>query len=351
MLVMLFFLANIVVLALATPGSWWLSGYDAKLTGNNERRDFMRRAIRCGITLLLVELAFWSLWRCWRYDDRASGMAYLIFTLPLVLLWVHCLGELCGHTFHRLIDPEDHREFDPHKSRRDLDMLAGLVRNGRKEEAIQLCQMLKESGDVSVLTLNTMLEHLGVKPDDVPKSRPLTEAHQLRSQGKLSEAEAKLNSLLVENPANVDAALMLMRLYAEDLHRSDKAGEVLRSLEQQPHIAPAHIEFARRSINEWCHPPAKEVVAEALPESLDELLAKGYFGTAIEILEQKIREQPADFDLWLKLAETHVRHCDNLKRAEKIMQQLEANPAFSPGQIQFAKTKLKEWREARLQHH
>ncbi len=345
---MLFFLANIVVLALATVASWWLSGYDAKLTGENERKDFIRRAIRCGITLFLVELTFWSLWRYWRYGDQASGMAYLIFALPLVLLWCGCLGELCSHAFHGLIDPEDRRRFDPHKSRRDLDMLASLVRNGRKEEAIQLCRMLQESGDVSVATLDTMLERLGVKPDDAPMPKPLAEAYQLRSRGKLSEAEAMLNSLLMANPANVDAALMLMRLYAQDLHRSDKASEVLRSLEQQPHIARAHIEFARRSIDEWSHPSVKQIVAEAQPESLDALLAKGYFGTAIEMLEQKAREQPSDFDSSLKLAETHARYCGNIKRAEKIIQQIEANPAFSPEQIKLAETKLKEWREARL---
>ena len=346
---MLFFLANSVVLTLATLASWWLSGYDAKLTGEDERKDFIRRAIRCGITLFLVELAFWTLWRYWRYGDQASGMAYLIFVLPLALLWVGCLSEWCAHGFHGLIDPEDRRRFDPHKSRRDLDMLATLVQSGRKEEAIQLCQMLKESGDVSVATLDTLLEHLGVKPDDAPKSRPLTEACRLRSRGKLSEAEAMLNSLLAENPANVDAALMLIRLFAQDLRRSDKASEVLRSLEQQPTIARAHIEFVRRSIDEWSHPGAKEVVHEVQPESLEELLAKGYFGTAIDRLEQKIREQPSDFDTWLKLAETHARHCGNIKRAEKIIQQIEANPAFSPEQIQLARTRLKEWREAGLQ--
>jgi predicted Zn-dependent protease len=174
----------------------------------------------------------------------------------------------------------------------------------------------------------------------------LVEAYRLRSQGKLNEAEAMLNSLLAENPAHVDAALMLMRLYAEDMRRSDKAYEVLRSLERQPHIPSAHIEFARRSINEWSHPRAKKVVVEAQPEALDEMLAKGYFGTAIEVLEQKIKEQPSNFDLWLKLAETHGQHCGNRKRAEKIIQQMEANSAFSPEQIQFARTKLKEWREA-----
>ena len=142
---------------------------------------------------------------------------------------------------------------------------------------------------------------------------------------------------------------MLMRLYARDMNRGDKACEVLQSLERQPQVARDHIEFARRSINEWSHPGAKEEIAEARPESVDELLAKGYFGTAIEILEQKIRQQPADFDSWLKLAETHACHCGHIKQAEKIVQRIEANPAFSSEQTQLAGTKLKEWREAKLQ--
>ena len=346
---MLFLLTNFVVLTFATLVSWWLSGYDARLTGENERQDFLRRAIRCAISLVLVELAFWSLWQYWRYNDQASGMAYLIFMLPLALLWSGCLAEMCAHAFHGLVDPEDRRRFDPNKSRRDLDMLATLLRTGRRDEAIQLCQMLKESGNVSVATLDTMLEQLGVKPDRVPEARPLVEAHRLWGLRKLNEAESLLNSLLMKNPADVDAAVMLMRLYAQEMQRSDKAYEVLRSLEQQSHVARDHIEFARRSIHEWSHPRVKEDIAEAQPESVDEMLAKGYFGTAIEILERKTRTRPADFESWLKLAETHACHCGHIKQAEKIIQQIETNPAFSPEQIQLAAAKLKEWREAKLQ--
>jgi tetratricopeptide (TPR) repeat protein len=348
---MLFFLANMVVLTLAAVGSWWLSGYDAKLTGANEQEDFIRRAIRCGITLFLVELAFWNLWRYWRYNDQGSGILYLFIMLPLVAIWCGCISELVSEGFHWLIDPGDHREFDPHPGRHDLDTIASLIQDGRKEEAIQLCQRLKESGDVNILTLETMLEHLGVKPDNVKKSRPLTESDRLRSRGKLNEAEALLNSLLAENPSNVDAALMLMRLYAQDMHRSDKASEVLRSLETQPNVPSAPIEFARRSIDEWSNPTPKKSVVEVQPESIDELVARKYFGTAIEILERKIKEQPQAFDLWLKLAEVHGQHCGNVKRAEKIVQQIEANAAFSPKQIQLAKVKLKEWEEAGLHHH
>ena len=117
------------------------------------------------------------------------------------------------------------------------------------------------------------------------KTKPLAEAHRLRSEGKFSEAETILQSLLAENPSNVDAALMLMRLYVQDLRRSDKAAEVLRSLEKQPHIPSATIEYARRSIDDWGQ-RKPEPAAVVLPESVDELLARGHLGTAIEMLEQ-----------------------------------------------------------------
>jgi pyrroloquinoline quinone (PQQ) biosynthesis protein C len=80
---------------------------------------------------------------------------------------------------------------------------------------------------------------------------------------------------------------------------------------------------------------------------VDELLACGYLGTAIEMLEQKTREQPRDFDLWLKLAEAHGLHSGNIHRAEKIVHYMESKHGFSAEQIQIAKARLKEWRETK----
>jgi predicted Zn-dependent protease len=263
------------------------------------------------------------------------------------LIWAGCISELSARGFNWLIDPEDDREFDPKKSLRDLDAIASLIKNGHKEAAIQLCKELKESGDASVLAMETMLEHFGV-PKDIQKPRPLTEASRLRRQGKFAEAETILKSLLLENPSNVNAALMLIRLYAQELRQPDKAMEILRSLEQQPYVSSGHVEFARRSIHEWSQGKSKPEKVEARPESVDELLAQRYFGTAVEILEQKTGEQPQDFDLWMKFAEVYAVHCGNVGRAEKIVRRIETNPAFSPEQIQIAKTKLKEWRETGL---
>ena len=336
-------LTTIVILMLGILTMWWLSGFDSKVTGENKKVDLRRRVARCAATVLLVGILF-------EPNAVRAGYAFipLLIIVPpaLGLLWCGCLGELFARGFHRLIDHPDNREFDPSQSARDLDMVASLLKNGRHEEAAQLCEALKKSGDANILVLETMLARSGIHFESGRKPRPLTEAYRLRAEGKLGEAETILKSLLAENPSNVDAALMLMRLYAWDLGQPGKAGEVLRALKKQPQIPPGYIEYAQRSIHEWGQgtPPS---AAEVLPETVDELLACGYLGTAIEILEQKLAEQPDDFDLWLKLAGAHGLHSGNIHRAEKIVKNIESNRNFSAEQIQIAKARLKEWREAR----
>jgi tetratricopeptide (TPR) repeat protein len=338
-------ITHLAVLAFAGLAFWWLSGYDSKVTGGNKRQDFIRRAIRCGITLLLVIILL----------GLPGGLQVMPMLLliggMLALIWCSCLAELFARLFHHLVDPTDEQEFDPNQDLRDLDMIASLVNNGRREEAIQLCQMLKESGDVSVLALETTLEHLGVKQESVQKPKPLTEAYHLRLQGRFQEAESILKPLLAKDPCNVDAAMMLMRVYAQDLQRPHQAVEILQALEKQPQVSSAHVEFARRSIGEWSQAKPKPEKVDAPPESIDELLAQGYLGTVIEILEQKIKEQPGDFDSRIKLAEVHALHCGNVHQAAKMVQKIEAHPGFNPEQIQQAKIKLGEWRKARPLRH
>ena len=333
---------EIILLLLAAAIAWWLSGYDSRLAGENDKSDLIRRGIRCGLTLFLAVI----------FLLLPASMEVLPFLLIIAaaffLIWHDCITEFFARVFRWLIDPEDKREFDPNKSLRDLDTIASLIKNGRKEEAIQLCQMLKESGDASVLALETMLEHLGVRQESVQKPKPLVEAYRLRSQGRFKEAELILNSLLKENPANLDAAMMLIRLYAQDMRLPGRAAEIIQSLEKQPYIPSGNIEFARRSIIEWSQNKPKPEKAVAVPESVDELLASNYFGTAIEILERKTRKQPQDFDSWMKLAEAHGSYCGDFQRAEKIVREIESSHNFSAEQIQTANAKLKEWREAKL---
>ena len=349
MLVILFIVVNLAVLAAAAGVSWWLSGYDPGLTGQNEKLDSFRRTLRCGISLFLVEVSFCFLWLFWRTKDPASGVAYLVFSLPLALVWFNCLSELFARGFHRLVDPEDTREYDHKEGVRELDAIGDLIRSGRKDEAIRLCEMLKQTGEYSPAVLDMTLEHLGVPPPRVQKSQSLFGVDRLRSPGRFPAAELILNSMLAKNPRDVDAAIMLMRLYAQDRHDPEKADAVLRALEEQPHMPVAYLEFARRTIEEWARekPPAPAEAVAVQPESVEELLAKGYFGTAIEMLERKIKEQPRDFGLQLTLAEVYARHCGDDLRAKKIIQRIEANPAFSPEQKQSARPKLEAWRKAR----
>ncbi len=127
---MFFLLANVVVMAFASVVSWWLSGYDTHLTGQNVKADHLRRCIRCGITLCLVEVGFMCLWLYGRYNDVVAGALYLGIALPMGLTWIGCISEMLAQGFNWLFDPGDHRPSDLDKSQRDQDAIAHLVKNG-----------------------------------------------------------------------------------------------------------------------------------------------------------------------------------------------------------------------------
>lgn len=346
---MSFLLTNLAVIALAAIVCWWLSGFDSRLIGDNGWEDISRRALRCGITLLVVEIAFYGLWRCWITGDRSAGMIYLAMTAPLIILWRSCISEAGAQYFLHLIDPHDKRPYDPKAAVRELDAVGALIRSGRREEAIQLCQTLLQTSPEHHVALETTLHHLGAPPPEMRKQlKPITEASRLRKAGKFEEAKILLTVLLEREPTSVDAALMLIRLYAQDLCQPDMAREVLRTLEQQPHVSAAYIEIARHSIT---HPqqqqqqPVTAPAGEPLPETMDELLAKKYFGTAVDLLEKQCEAEPSNFEPWIKLAEVHALHCANIKLAEKVIRRIETNPAFSPDQKQQARNQLQSWRD------
>jgi hypothetical protein len=239
-----------IVLPLAAALAWWLSGYDSGLAGDDRAADLLRRVIRCGLTVLMVAAGGAGLLQ----GGVVGGWLFLIITLLLAISWTGCLSELFAGGFHRLVDAEDKREFDPIQTTRDLDRLARLVENHRNDEAIALCEQLKESGEASALAIETVLFQLYRRMFDTDhgsNSPPLAEARQLRWQRRFAEAEARLDSLLKREPENVAAALMLMRVYAQDLLRPDKADELLHTFSQRPHVPPAFIQYARRCLAEW----------------------------------------------------------------------------------------------------
>jgi DNA-binding SARP family transcriptional activator len=341
---------NIGVLVLVAGGAWWLTGFDKTAGGESKRTYYVFRTIRCAAILWLAGVFLWFV------EDRGGGLgaAVLLMIIPpaLALLLRSSVAEVLTHGFLQFIDPNlhDDRALDPGKSRRYLDTIGHLIQNGRRDEAVRLCEEFKQSGEVDLATLQMTLEFLGVPQKRAPVPKPLTAARQLRAEGKFAAAEERLQSLLAKNPADSDAAMLLVRLYAQDFRQPGKAQEVLRKLEKQPHAVASHIEFARRSIEEWSKPKSAEAMIAAVPESVDELLAQGFFGTAIEKLEAQAQAEPEDFDARLKLAEVHAVRCKDFHRAEKIIRQLESGSNFTPQQIESARAKLKEWREARPPH-
>jgi tetratricopeptide (TPR) repeat protein len=341
---MSYYLTNLLVLGLAGLVFWRLNEYDTSLSGVGETRYSLRRIIRYGVSLLLADIGYWGLWRFCHYDDRRAGFFYFLTFCALAFMWSGSVSELLANILHWFVDPQDNREYNPRKEQEELDRIGNLVRSGRKQEAIELCRKLKKTGDVSVAVLEMTLEHLGAPREYVQKPGPLHEADRLRREGKYPEAEAVLKSALRWNRSNTDAAFMLMRLYAENMKQQDKATEVLRSLEKQPHVSSAYIDFARRSIIEWQKPPPLKTPAEPAPQTLEELLAQRYYGTAVEVLELRVKEEPNHFDHWLRLIEVHSRYCANHHLAEKIIRRMEANPVFSAEQMDQAQSKLKEWK-------
>ena len=340
-------LLNIGVLALVAGLTWWLTGIDKTMGGESKRDRRLSRAVRCVAVLFLVAVFLGFA------EQSSPGLAgipvLLIVPVSIALVLRSSLSELFTHGLLRFLDPElrDARAADLKKSGRYLDTIAHLIRNGRRDEAIKLCEEFKRTGEVDLVTLETMLDYLGVKQERVRAQTPLELAGRLRAEGKTAAAEQSLKLLLAKNPADAGAAMMLIRLYAQDLHQPGKAMETLRTLEQQKHVSKDYLEFARGAITEWSRPGPEPDVATIMPDSLDEMLAKGFFGTAIEALEQRLKDQPDDFDLRLKLAEVHAVRCHHFSRAEKIIRQIETGPNFNPEQKALAGAKLKEWRETR----
>jgi hypothetical protein len=333
-------LTAIIAFIVIVAAAWWLSGYDPKVTGESKTRDFIRRFLRCLVTAIFVAILFGI-----RPKTYAFVPILLITPISIALVWRSCLSEWWTHGFFHLIFSEAKGEFHPDAGTRELERVAALLRTGRREEALRLADALMKSGDANGLVLETMLARAGIDIKNPQPNNPLAEVYRLRSKGKFVEAVNVASPFVEQNPSNVQALLLLMRLYAQDLKQPADAAVVLRLLEKVPHIPAWQIDYARRSLHDWSQAKPPPLPAEPLPESIDELLAKGYSGTAIEILERKIKETPGDFDLWLKLVEAHAVYFKDKITAQKIVQKMERDRAFTPDQIQTAKTKLAAWLE------
>ena len=339
--------ADFLFILVVTAMGWWVSGFDSHLTGEDYRADFTRRGVRTGITFFLVTCAV-----------LAGGIA-IFFFLGIALVWMSCLAELGARIFHRLVDPDDDRQFDPKEIDRHLDRLGLLIKQGRNTEALDLCKKLKDSSEGSHLALEATLHRLYQDAlDSAEKSPLLVDVRELIRRGEFGHAESRLKEILATQPENSAAMLLLMRLYADNISRPGQALALLQPSDKQPHLHPAFAELARRSINDWAAQrlqPAR-VSAQAArvevqppgPElSVDDLLKTSQFSTAVERLEKSVAEDPRNFEHWIKLAEVYAVYCADANRAGKILQKMERTDAFTPHEIQQAKAKLREWQNRR----
>src|SRR5262249_3757593 len=135
---------------------------------------------------------------------------------------------------------------------RELDRLAASVREGRNEEAIQLCTRLMQSAEGSASALEATLfrayNEMFTKRR-LCRSAPLAEVFQLCEQGDCVAAELRLTQLLRREPVNLGAGMMLMQLYAGNLGSPNRACAVLQQFAHRPEVPPGFVDYARERID------------------------------------------------------------------------------------------------------
>jgi hypothetical protein len=348
--------ADIVFILIVGAVGWWISGYDTKVTGEDHREDFIRRAARTAIAMLLAAMA-----------TILTFIAVPIFVM-IALVWMSCLAEFGARQIHKLIDPDDKREFDPKETERKLDRLAQLVREGRRTEVLYLCKELQESGQGSPMAIEATFHHLYQETLVSMETSPdLTEVRRLGECGEFTQVESLLKQIIAVHPTNWEALLLLMKVYARNLSQPHQALALLNPGDKQLQMPVQFIEYARRSIGQWADEAHQAESPETgfhqesgasvnfsptavMPEvSVEELLKTNQFATAVERLEKEISEQPKNFELRLKLAEVYAVNCADSNRASKIVHQMESASAFTQEEIQLAKAKLREWQKGRKQ--
>ena len=147
---------NIGVLTAIAAGVWWLTGLDKTAAGESKRGHYLTRALRCLVIILLVTVFLWFI----QGGGGVGGVVFLlIIPVAIALVLRSSLAEVFSQGFLRVVDPtlHDNRELDFKRDSRYLDTIAHLIRNGRKDDAIRLCQELKQ-GRKRIHALND-IEH------------------------------------------------------------------------------------------------------------------------------------------------------------------------------------------------
>jgi tetratricopeptide (TPR) repeat protein len=242
------------------------------------------------------------------------------------------------------------------------------------------------------------LQALRLNHRSASRPKPLVQVTRLRKQGQFAKAKALLQTMLQADPDNLAAGVMLVRVYVQDLHRRDKAEQIIDVLERRPFTPHSVIDFLRNSLDEWAAfptatiatprpspaksrklarparsskfvleaPPIFHTVASApqpevqgcpvapaprpaFTEGLSPrtalLVEERRLGTAVEELERLIQAQPRNLETLLELAQVHIINCGQLKTGEQIVNKIERDPEVSDVDKATVREKLKRWRQ------
>jgi hypothetical protein len=256
----LFYLAILILTAVL---SWWISGYDPDLTGNKEV-DVGRRMLRCGLTLFLMAGGLVGT----ASDPRIGGVIAITIAVPMVKLWLNCVGEAASQGFCHLIDSPSDPESNPEQLTADLDRLALLSNRGQFNEALQLCGELLEKGDASRMALETMCFRLYSQMfarESFVASPSLSPINELCESGQIAEAESQLNQLLEREPENLFAVFLLAWVY---LQQPEKVRAVIQSVKKKSKLPPLFAEYIDYQIKEWLGSCSSDAENEEGIESL-----------------------------------------------------------------------------------
>jgi tetratricopeptide (TPR) repeat protein len=243
-----------IILVVTAAMSWWISGYDPKLTGENGNADFLRRCIRCALTLFLMAVGLIGT----MFNPQFAGFIAIIIAIPMVVLWMNCLGEALADMFQGLIEsPSPVPESEPDKLMSDLDRLALLSRQGHTKEALKLCAKLMKNGDGSRMAIETMCFRLYgemFEDESLRSYKSLASIQPLLQHGEYREAEARLTRMVKRNPDDLPAVYLLVRLYARNLKQAEKAGALIESLEKRSKLPPFFAAYTNHRMKEWLGP-------------------------------------------------------------------------------------------------
>jgi hypothetical protein len=227
-------------------------------------------------------------------------------------------------------------------------------------------------------------------------------------KGRFGEAAILLKKALEKDSLNEQAFTQLVRLYCQDMKNRPAAEKLIAGAGET--FSPKLLDFLKSSLDEWLQLPIRSVVQrrkfpdwfhrqdpvepdfkisvisppitspppatesepddaleahlerlkqsrEKMPDTtgmqdpIEKLLAEQRLGTAVEMLQQQVKTQPGNFDLWLRYAEAHGLHCGNLNTATKIIKQMERSGNFKKSQIKKAYTRLRKWHEKHPLRH